>query len=137
MSFIPYYPEIRFSDIDAMGHVNNAIYFSYFEQARIHFFQQWIGMEWNWNEHGILVAHNEIDYKMPILLTDKVAIHVSVVHIGNRSFTLSYRVEKETPDGPLLCSSGASVLVCYNHLKKETTLVPDSWKEKLAPLMNA
>ena len=52
MSIQPYYPEIRFADIDAMGHVNNAVYFSYFEQARIHFFRQWIGLEWNWNEHG-------------------------------------------------------------------------------------
>jgi acyl-CoA thioester hydrolase len=136
MTFQPYTPEIRFADIDAMGHVNNAVYFSYFEQARIHFFRQWIGLEWNWSEHGILVAHNEIDYKVPILLSDTIAIHVGVVHMGNRSFTLSYRVEKETPDGTVLCSSGASVLVCYNHLKHETTLVPDSWKERLAALMS-
>ena len=42
-SIQPYAPEIRFRDIDAMGHVNNAVFLSYFEQARIHFFRQLVG----------------------------------------------------------------------------------------------
>ena len=52
---------VRFSDIDAMGHVNNAIYLNYFEQARMSFFQESIGKEWDWKKDGIVLGRNEID----------------------------------------------------------------------------
>ena len=58
--------QIRFADIDVMGHVNNAVYLSYFEMARVHYFKQILGEEWDWNSDGILLARNEIDYLSPI-----------------------------------------------------------------------
>jgi acyl-CoA thioester hydrolase len=127
----PYQPEIRFSDIDAMGHVNNAVYLSYFEQARIHFFSQWLEQEWNWNTAGILVARNEVDYKKPLFLTDKVHISVAVQHIGTRSFTLLYKVERINNGASDLCSTGASVLVCFNAQTQQTTPIPERWRAKL------
>lgn len=130
----PYQPEIRFSDIDAMGHVNNAVYLSYFEQARIHFFGQWLEQSWNWKESGILVARNEVEYKLPLLLSDKVLIHVAVQHIGTRSFTLSYRLERASLGGVELCSTGASVLVCFNAQTQQSTAIPDLWRSKLQEL---
>jgi acyl-CoA thioester hydrolase len=72
-----------------MGHVNNATYFTYAEQARIYFFHQLVGDEWNWNKQGILVARNEMDYLLPIHFNDKVDIYVYCKHIGNKSYTLS------------------------------------------------
>lgn len=131
----PYQPEIRFSDIDAMGHVNNAVYLSYFEQARIHFFGQWLEQSWNWKELGILVARNEVDYKLPLLLSDKVLIHVAVQHIGTRSFTLTYRLERTNLMGVELCSTGASVLVCFNAQTQQSCPIPDLWRSKLQELL--
>ncbi len=127
MNFSSYSPEIRFADIDAMGHVNNSVYFTYFEQARIHFFNQIIGKLWNWQTQGILVARNEINYVRPVLLGDKVEIHSRCSHIGNKSFTLVYELKR----GQELCATGTSVLVCYNHELKETMLVPEEWKAGL------
>ncbi|MDG1262127.1 MAG: acyl-CoA thioesterase, partial [Flavobacteriales bacterium] len=69
---VEYTVEVRFGDIDVMGHVNNAVYLSYFEQARMAFFKELIGGEWDWNEAGILLARNEVDYIQPILLSDQV-----------------------------------------------------------------
>ncbi|MDA0882981.1 MAG: thioesterase family protein, partial [Bacteroidetes bacterium] len=46
--------EVRFRDIDAMGHVNNAVYLSYFEQARIGFFNAIVDDKWDWNKLGVL-----------------------------------------------------------------------------------
>ena len=127
MKPIPYQPEIRFSDIDAMGHVNNAVYFSYLEQARIHFFRALVGIEWNWRDQGILVAHNEIDYKAPILLNDLIHIDVYPTHIGNRSFTLEYRLERIHPV-PATCSRARSILVCFNYENRQTIPLPDAWR---------
>jgi acyl-CoA thioester hydrolase len=130
----PYRPEIRFADIDAMGHVNNAVYFTYFEQARMHFFSQLVDEHWDWNEHGILVARNEVDYKMPIFLHDKVEIVVYCKHIGSKSITLAYEVKKQTSSGEVVCSVGASVVVCFNHKSNKTAEVPAQWREAFAKL---
>jgi acyl-CoA thioester hydrolase len=133
----PYQPEIRISDIDAMGHVNNAVYFTYFEQARMHFFRQLVDDKWDWNRDGILVARNEVDYRMPILLHDKVVIEVYCNNIGTKSFTLSYVVKKQSEHGEVICSTGASVLVCYNHSLHRTAEVPAPWREAFSKLPKA
>lgn len=127
-----YKVDIRFADIDAMGHVNNAVYFTYFEQARMNFFAQALQRKWNWDVLGIIVAHNEIDYYKPIVLHDEVVIRVSVSAIGTKSFTLSYHVYR----GEELCSKGASVLVCFNHKTQSTQQIPAEWQELLSALMN-
>ncbi|NQX92858.1 MAG: acyl-CoA thioesterase [Flavobacteriales bacterium] len=127
-----YQPEIRFADIDAMGHVNNATYLSYFEQARIQYFKDLLDQKWDWNSQGILLARNEVNYKMPILLTDDVYIRTRCVNIGSKSLTFAYKIEKQLKDGSFLeCSDGQSVLVCFDSIKQTTIPVPQEWKEKI------
>jgi acyl-CoA thioester hydrolase len=128
MHITPYSPEIRFSDIDAMGHVNNAIYLTYFEQSRIHFFRQLIGGQWDWKQFGVLVARNEIDYKIPVLHQDKVDIHVGIVSIGVKSFTVSYKLQRQ--DG-VICAAGQSVMVCFNHQAGQTIAIPELWRHQM------
>jgi acyl-CoA thioester hydrolase len=128
MEITPYSPEIRFSDIDAMGHVNNAVYFSYFEQSRINYFRQLIGGQWNWKQFGVLVARNEIDYKIPVLLQDRITIHVGVESMGVKSFTMSYRILRA--DG-VLCASGRSVMVCFDHAAGQSIGIPEAWRQKM------
>jgi acyl-CoA thioester hydrolase len=123
----PYSPEIRFADIDAMGHVNNAVYLSYFEQARIHFFSQILDTKWDWKRQGILVAKNEINYKLPVVLKDRIEIHVTCSHIGTKSFTLTYELRR----GEELCTTGSSVLVCFDHNSQRPAVIPQEWREKL------
>ena len=116
--------EIRFADIDAMGHVNNAVYFSYFEQARMAYFKERVARIWDWNEDGVIVARNEIDYVFPVFLNDRMVIRLWVEHVGSKSFTVCYRVVV----GERLCATGKSVLVCFNHKNKATQLLPEAWR---------
>ena len=116
--------EIRFADIDAMGHVNNAVYFSYFEQARMAYFKERVARIWDWNEDGVIVARNEIDYVFPVFLNDRMVIRLWVEHVGSKSFTVCYRVVV----GERLCATGKSVLVCFNHKNKATQVLPEAWK---------
>lgn len=116
--------EIRFADIDAMGHVNNAVYFSYFEQARMAFFKERVARIWDWNEDGIIVARNEIDYLSPVLLNDPMVIRLWIDHVGTKSFSVCYLVKV----GDRLCAKGKSVLVCFNHKHKGTQNIPEEWK---------
>jgi acyl-CoA thioester hydrolase len=116
--------EIRFADIDAMGHVNNAVYFSYFEQARMAYFKERVARIWDWNEDGVIVARNEIDYIYPVFLNDRMNIRLWVEHVGSKSFTVCYRVVV----GERLCATGKSVLVCFNHKNKATQVLPEAWR---------
>jgi acyl-CoA thioester hydrolase len=122
---------IRFADIDVMGHVNNAVYLSYFEQARMAYFKDLLKGEWDWNKHGILLARNEIDYKLPVLLHDDLSIHTRVTHIGKKSLTLSYRVDVERAGERMVCAEGKSVLVCFDYHENQTIEVPTEWREKM------
>lgn len=80
--------EIRFNDVDLYGHVNNAVYLSYLEQARISFFNQLIGKDHNWLEEGIIVANVNINYLKPILFDNYIIGEVWLDEIGSKSFKL-------------------------------------------------
>ena len=102
--------QVRFSDCDMMGHVNNAMYLSYFEMARIHYFGHLLGSEWDWRRNGVLLRKNEVEYLKPLLLHENPKIHVFTQYIGNKSFTMAYEL---MVDGEIR-TTGSSVLVCFD-----------------------
>jgi len=122
---------IRFADIDVMGHVNNAIYLNYFEQARMAWFKVLVGEDWDWKGAGILLARNEIDYMKPLLLNDNASILTTVEKMGNKSMTLTYQVYKETSKGRVDIARGLSILVCFDYTKGTTIPVPDQWRTRI------
>ena len=123
---------IRYGDIDTMGHVNNTVYLQYFEQARIEWFNQAIGSEWDWNSAGIVLARNEIDYKQPLLLHDEEIVETAIEKIGSKSLILSYNVIKKNDQADLLVATGKSVLVCFDYKTQKTKSVPAEWRERFA-----
>jgi YbgC/YbaW family acyl-CoA thioester hydrolase len=79
-----------------LQHVNNAVYLSYFEEARIHYFRQLVGIHWDWNKTGILLRKNELEYIKPVFLHDPVEIAVYLKHLGDKSFNVSRAVSGST-----------------------------------------
>ena len=122
---------IRFADIDSMGHVNNATYLSYFEEARIDYFEKSFEGEWDWQKDGIILVKNEIEYMVPIFLNDKVEILTKIINVGTKSFTFSYEVFKSSQNGEILCSRGSSILVSYDNVKMVSKPIPEQWKNKM------
>jgi acyl-CoA thioester hydrolase len=112
--------QIRFADLDVMGHVNNTVYFSYMEMARVHYFKEILGLDWDWRSFGMLIVHNSIDYQKPLLLHDELHIEMACAGWGNKSFELSYQFT--TKNG--IHAIARSVQVCYDSKKKETIQVP-------------
>jgi acyl-CoA thioester hydrolase len=124
-------PEIRFVDIDVMGHVNNAVYLSYFEQARMRWFESFAGKEWDWNTFGILLARNEINYREPVLLNDHLQIETWCSKVGNKSLEVCYEVFIEKNGERKMKADGMSVLVCFDYHQKKTITVPEHWRNIL------
>jgi YbgC/YbaW family acyl-CoA thioester hydrolase len=78
--------KVRFMDIDALQHVNNARYLNFLEEARISYSQEVLGIFEKIDELNILVARIEIDFMKPIFYNSKVKIYTRVSNIGTKSF---------------------------------------------------
>lgn len=100
--------EVRFSDLDAMGHVNNAVVVSFMEQARFQWWRSFLGGR-DFQEEGFLLARVEVDYRMPILIGDDIRVELHCTRVGNSSFELGYRITKGL--GGVLMAEGKSIQV--------------------------
>jgi len=123
--------QIRFKDIDQLGHVNNANHITYFETSRVNYFKDVFKNETNWKETGLILAHTEITYKNPIFLEDTISCYTKVSKIGNKSFDMENLIVKSSNSQDIIVAYGNSVLVCLNYLSKETIPIPTEWIQKI------
>lgn len=115
-----------------MGHVNNANHITYFEYARIQYFDDLIGDDIDWQNEGLILAHQQISYKAPIFLKDKITVVTWFVKAGTTSFEMAYEIVRTEKDGSeTVCASGSSVQVCYNYTEAKPVPVPKRWLEKI------
>jgi acyl-CoA thioester hydrolase len=117
--------QLRFADVDMGGHVHNAAYLHYFESARIQFFIGTLSPAWDWKKNGFIVKKNTIEYHAPVYLTDQIQVDVKCIHIGEKSFTLSYEVFDQNN---LKKTYGESVIVCFDYTQNKTIAIPSEVK---------
>jgi acyl-CoA thioester hydrolase len=129
-----YHPiEVRYGDLDPQGHVNNARYMTYMEQARIEYVRQsglWDGN--SFQDIGIILADAQITFHAPILYAQSVQVGVRVTRLGNKSMTMAYRIE-ETQTGQSF-ASGSTVIVTYDYHTERTIPIPERWRQIIAQL---
>ena len=127
-----FYPiEVRYGDLDPQGHVNNACYLTYMEQARIAYIQTlglWPGG--TFLDIGIILAEAQVVFNSPILYGQKVRVGVRVSRLGNKSLTMDYLLE-DAENGKRL-ASGSSVLVTYNYRDARSLPIPEDWRKVIA-----
>ncbi|ADU66137.1 thioesterase superfamily protein [Desulfurispirillum indicum S5] len=131
MSF-QYPVQMRFSDIDAYGHVNNAVFFTYLETARTNFFLQSFR---HFLDQGLLflVAHAECTYRKPIPLCESVNIDMDIAHIGRSSFTITYRIH----DGTSLYAEAKTTMVCLEKQSGKPVSIPEELRTLLTEHLTA
>jgi acyl-CoA thioester hydrolase len=122
--------EVRFRDCDPMGHVNNAVYFTYLEQARLsHWRVLWgFGPDGSPGRPSAILARAEIDFKIPARFGDMLEVRISVPAIGRTSFTYDYEVIDA--HGRLM-ASGRTVSVMYDYQAGKSVPIPDEIRQKL------
>lgn len=119
--------QVRFADCDIAGHIHNAVYLHYFESGRMNFFVSQLGTNWDWRAEGIILKKNTIVYHSPGQL-DQLIVEVACTHIGDSSFTLSYKVINQDNE---LRANGESVLVCMDYVQGKIISIPNSFLEIL------
>ena len=125
--------EVRFRDIDAFGHVNNAAFVTYLEQARIRYLIDNLDIETP--QHlPLILAAIQVDFRAPILFGQEVVIGTRVDWIGNTSLSMSHRMTAGTAsDGEnRLAAEAATVLVAYDYATEQPIRVPDPWRAAFA-----
>ena len=126
----PFKVQVRFSDLDVLGHVNNSVYLTYFESARVYYFKELLDEDWNWETDSIVLVKNEVEYIRPILLHDVPEIEISTAHIGSKSFTFAYEIRVKGE----LHSKGLSTLVAYDVHTRSTVAINPTMLEVLEKL---
>ncbi len=118
--------EVRFRDLDLLGHVNNAVYVTYLEVARTQYYGDVLEMGFGEaDDVDFNVVNVEVDFRRPIEFEDKVEVGVRTVDVGESSMTTEYEVEV---DGEL-AAEASSVQVAVDDDGRPTR-VPDSWRER-------
>lgn len=120
--------QLRFRDLDPMGHVNNAVYLTYCELARTQFYMKH-AFKRSLHDIDFILAHADIDYVSAAEWGDRVEVSVWPSKIGESSFTLSYEIREKTSNRLLATSS--SVLVSYDYDKKRTKPIPAEFRRML------
>ena len=116
--------DVRLRDVDFMGHVNNAVYATYLEQAREAFFEEVLDV--SLVEVGTVLVNLEIDYRRPIEATDNVEIILDVTELGTSSIPMEYEVRA---DGELAATARTvQVLVDEDGDAKP---LPAEWRNRI------
>ncbi|MCG1003550.1 MULTISPECIES: thioesterase family protein [Halobacterium] len=120
--------DVRYQDHDTLGHVNNAVYVTYMEEARVAYLSEYAGLAMD--DISMVVAHLDVDFRRTVEYADSVEVAIGVTDVGGSSFTMAYEVR----DGDTVAVEGESVQVTLNPETGESQPVPDEWRESFEPV---
>ena len=120
--------QVRFRDIDAFGHVNNAVFFSYVELARIRYLLDVLRPGAPFDQLPLILARVELDFRSPIRFGEEVVVATRVDRVDRTSFGMSHTMSAG-PDGRL-AADVRTVLVTYDYAAARPIPVPQEWRRR-------
>lgn len=118
--------QVRWNDLDALGHVNNAVFITYFELARGHYMPT-ACPGWDWHKHMFLIANAQVDYIQEVRLTTPNArVHIRIKDMGSKSFVLEYALTSQKDGKLIIHAKGSTVQVMFD-MKTRTTIPIADW----------
>jgi len=120
--------QVRFRDLDAYGHVNNAVYMSYLEVSRVELIHDLFMRDMAKNIRYLLISV-KLDYLQPILLNDRVLVHCIFDEVGRVRFKVKYKVHNG--EGKIF-AEGCSEHALFNGNTNRPMRLPEEWKAAVA-----
>jgi acyl-CoA thioester hydrolase len=121
--------EVRFSDLDALGHVNNVTYFTYFEIARVKYLHTVSGKPVSIDDIKLVIVEAVCRYRAPALLSDVLQVGVRVSHMRRSSFAFEYRICR-SGDGRLV-AEGRTIQTVFDHQTKRVAPIGAAFREQV------
>ncbi|MCF8246673.1 MAG: acyl-CoA thioesterase [Saprospiraceae bacterium] len=117
--------QVRWSDLDPLGHVNNAVFVTYFEIVRGHFMIN-ACPGWDWKKDMFLIANVTANLHKELLLTAvEPAVNIRTSKIGNKSFVLEYAVTSKNGDKTIVHATGTTTQIMFDMKTRTTIEIPD------------
>ena len=132
--------EVAFRDLDALGHVNNAVFLSYFESARIGYWYSLAGVHgapevpFDLSRLGMIVVRAEVDFASPAFLGEPLLVGCRVGEIGHTSFSFEYRIvsrQEESESSSRLVASGRTVQVAWDPVARTKVPVSEELRRRI------
>ena len=122
---VPY--DVIFRDLDPFGHVNNAVYLTYFEWART---RLWFSINdgVKWGDISFIVARAEVDFRAQIEL-ERIELRVRIGELRNSSFDTVYEIRRSNGD---VAATGRVVVVLYDWETKSKVAISDELRNRIA-----
>lgn len=128
--------EVRFRDLDAMGHVNNAVYFTYFEVARTHYMRALGHRPPDEISFADLYPFIMLDvyckYLAPAVLSQKLLVYLRTSRLGTKSYEFEYLITDLKDGRPI--AVGNSTQVYYDYRQEKTLPIPDDFRNRIENL---
>ena len=121
--------QMRFNDIDMLGHLNNSVYFTFMDLAKTRYFQAVLGDKLKWGEIGVVVVNVNCDFCVPTFFDDEIEVETAVIAIGEKSLTLEQRVYSPA-DGRVRCRC-RTIMSGFNAKTLKSVPISDEWREAL------
>ena len=118
---------VRWRDMDSMGHVNNAKYVSYLEEARVRWMLGVEGVSMN-DRIAPVVANTNVNYRAPIIWPNNIVVELYVERLGNASVTIAHRIVDEK-DASVLYSDGNVVVVWMDTQTGRSAPLPEAVRQ--------
>jgi acyl-CoA thioester hydrolase len=128
--------KVRFSDLDAMEHVNNATYLSYLEEARIKYFNDLFNLKDGNLDYEAVIARIEIDYLFPIVLGDEIEVYTRISNLGNKSVDVLHIISISKESRLIKAATSVTKLVYYDYKSRTTKKIPEAAKKIISEFEN-
>ena len=116
---------VRFGETDLAGHVNNAVYLSYLEEARLQFLLDILHTP----NVPFIVAAAHLNFLHQVYFLDQVRIETGVSRMGRSSFDMTHRLYRVSTQE--LALTGVVTMVAYDYATQKSTPVPEEWRHAL------
>ncbi len=120
--------QLRFNDIDSLGHVNNSVYFSFYDLGKINYFTTIRPEMTSVRDIDLVVANVNANFLLPTFLHEQVSVQTTTVAIGNKSIKLLQRIINEQLDVKAVCET---VLVGFDFKSGETKQISEEWRRAI------
>lgn len=122
--------QVRFNDVDVLGHVNNTVYFSFYDTGKAHYFTDVNGEQMDWKHVNTVVANVNCAFIAPIFFTESIEVLTTCTAIHEKSFRILQLI-REARTGQIK-SCCETVMVCFDTATGQTCPVSDEWRRNLS-----
>lgn len=124
------YPlQLRFNDIDSLGHVNNSVYFTFYDLGKSRYFEAVKKQSIDWRKADVVIANVNADFLSPIYSYEQVAVETCCIEIGNRSFKLMQRIINTTTGE--VKGTCRTIMVGFDVEAGVSAPISDEWKDAI------